>query len=136
MLPHACKKCARRTSAEHLSKTVLVAAGSAVSVCACRISRGRYEQQTASNVAHGMRHSTVTRVARTIYGTYGVYIGLARTIYIRCTYGIFGREITEYTVIYGVYIQVWPTLCISGILGREITKHTVMYDVYIWSWPT
>ena len=32
------------------------------------------------------------------------YLGLARTIYIRCIYGIFCREITEYTVIYGVYI--------------------------------
>jgi hypothetical protein len=31
-----------------------------------------------------------------------VYVGLARTIYIRCTYGIFGLEITKYTVyIYG-----------------------------------
>jgi len=35
---------------------------------------------------------------------------LARTIYIRCVYGIFGREITIYTVIYGVYIRFWPTL--------------------------
>ena len=38
------------------------------------------------------------------------YLGLARTIYIRCIYGIFGREIIKYTVIYGVYIQFWPTL--------------------------
>jgi len=30
------------------------------------------------------------------------FIGLARTIYIRCIYGMFGREITKYTVIYGV----------------------------------
>jgi len=37
---------------------------------------------------------------------------LARTIYIRCKYGIFGREIIEYTVIYGVYIRFWPTLVI------------------------
>jgi len=29
--------------------------------------------------------------------------GLARTIYIRFIYGIFGREIAKYTVIYGVY---------------------------------
>jgi len=42
--------------------------------------------------------------------TSGKYIGLARTIYIRCIYGIFGREITKYTVIYGVYIRFWPTL--------------------------
>ena len=41
-----------------------------------------------------------------------IYLGLARTIYIRCIYGIFGREITEYTVIYGVYIRFWPTLYI------------------------
>jgi len=37
-------------------------------------------------------------------------LGLTRTIYIRCIYGIFGREITKYTVIYGVYIRFWPTL--------------------------
>jgi hypothetical protein len=36
--------------------------------------------------------------------------GLARTIYIRCTYGDFDREITKYTLIYGVYIRFWPTL--------------------------
>jgi hypothetical protein len=28
----------------------------------------------------------------------------------RCIYGIFGREITKYTVIYGAYIRFWPTL--------------------------
>jgi hypothetical protein len=38
------------------------------------------------------------------------FIGLARTIYIRFIYGIFGREITKYTVIYGVYVRFWPTL--------------------------
>ena len=37
-------------------------------------------------------------------------LGLARTIYIRCIYGMFGREIIKYTVIYGVYIRFWPTL--------------------------
>jgi len=35
---------------------------------------------------------------------------LARTIYIRYIYGIFGKEIIKYTVIYGVYIRFWPTL--------------------------
>jgi len=29
-------------------------------------------------------------------------------------YGIFGRDITKYTVIYGVYIRFWPTLDIGG----------------------
>jgi hypothetical protein len=36
---------------------------------------------------------------------HGVWIGLARTIYIRCMYGIFSRELAKYTVIYGVYIR-------------------------------
>ena len=31
---------------------------------------------------------------------------MARTIYIRCIYGIFGREITKYTVLCGVYIRI------------------------------
>jgi hypothetical protein len=46
-----------------------------------------------------------------------LHVGLARTIYIRFTYGIFGREITKYTVIYGVYIRFWPTLftCIPRV---------------------
>jgi len=35
---------------------------------------------------------------------------LARTIYIRCIYGIFGRETTKYMVMYGVCIRFWPTL--------------------------
>jgi len=34
-----------------------------------------------------------------------LFVGLARTIYLRCIYGIFSREITKYTVIYGVYIR-------------------------------
>jgi hypothetical protein len=34
-----------------------------------------------------------------------LHIGLARIIYIRCMYGVFGREMTKYTVIYGVYIH-------------------------------
>jgi hypothetical protein len=39
-------------------------------------------------------------------------LGLARTIYIRCIYGNFGREITIYAVIYNVFVQSWPTLYI------------------------
>ena len=37
-------------------------------------------------------------------------VGLARTIYIRCIHGNFGREITKYTVIYGAYIRFWSNL--------------------------
>ena len=34
---------------------------------------------------------------------------------IRFIYGIFGREITKFTVIYGVYIRFWPTLNMCGL---------------------
>jgi len=30
-------------------------------------------------------------------------VGLASTIYLRCIYSVFGREITKDTVIYGIY---------------------------------
>jgi hypothetical protein len=42
-----------------------------------------------------------------------ILLGLARTIYMRCKYGVFGREITNNTVIYGVYLRFWPTLYIT-----------------------
>jgi hypothetical protein len=38
-------------------------------------------------------------------------------------YGICGREITKFTVIYGVFIVCF---------GREITKYTVIYSVCIY----
>jgi len=38
--------------------------------------------------------------------------------YIWCIYGIFGRGITKYTVVYGVYIRFWPTLVIHVMIGR------------------
>jgi len=31
-------------------------------------------------------------------------------------YGIFSREITIHTIMYGVYKQFWPLLCICGLL--------------------
>ena len=50
-------------------------------------------------------------------------VGLARTIHIRCMYGIFGREITKYTVIYGVYIygSGQPYTCAARTHGHEHT---------------
>ena len=39
------------------------------------------------------------------------YAGLARAVYTRCIYSIFGREVTKNAVIYGVYMRFWPTLC-------------------------
>ena len=55
-------------------------------------------------------------------------VGLARTINIRCIYGIFGREITKDTVIYGAYILLWPTLHFHKHHARsQSTKHTCSY---------
>jgi len=47
-------------------------------------------------------------------------VGLARTIYIRCMYGDFSRDITKYTVIYGAYIRFWPTLQMCHASNRPI----------------
>ena len=49
-------------------------------------------------------------------------LGLAKTIYIRCIHGIFGREITTYTVIHGVYVRFWPTLVITNLLWCAICR--------------
>ena len=37
-------------------------------------------------------------------------LALSITLYIGCVSGVFGREITEYTVMYGVYVRFWITL--------------------------
>jgi hypothetical protein len=58
-----------------------------------------------------------------------VQLGLARTICIRCVYGIFGREITKYTVIYCVYIRFWPTL---GTTQQQ--PSSVVLTAYLF-WP-
>jgi hypothetical protein len=54
----------------------------------------------------------------------GVLCGLARTIYIRCVYGDFGREVTKFTVVYGVYIRFWPTLriLVTSMLVARVGK--------------
>jgi len=49
---------------------------------------------------------------------------LARTVYIRFIYGIFGRESTKYTVIYDVYIRFWPTLDIHDSIATRTSAHT------------
>ena len=46
-------------------------------------------------------------------------------IYMRCMYGTFGREITKYTVIYGVFIRSWPTLLIC--IQPNCSAHTVTH---------
>ena len=47
-------------------------------------------------------------------------VGLARTINIRCIYGIFGLRITKYTVYTYVYIRSWPTLQMCDGSHRSI----------------
>ena len=47
-------------------------------------------------------------------------------IYIRCTYGIFGLEITKYTVYIHVYIRFWPTLLI-----RPLASNAICYMLYV-----
>ena len=77
------------------------------------------------------------------------YVGLARTIYIRCIYSVFGREITNYTVIYSAYIRFWPTLCMYGVCSQlwptlftyGVCIHNSGQPVHIWCvylrlWPT
>jgi hypothetical protein len=65
-------------------------------------------------------------------GLYDKCVGLARTIYIRCVYGIFGREITIFTVIYGVYIRFWvlanPTNVSKYDLWRGVLELPVLYN--------
>jgi hypothetical protein len=61
-------------------------------------------QHTHTHTAPHLNHGTLIVTA---------CIGLARTIYIRCTYGIFGLDITKYMVYIYVYIRFWPTLCMQ-----------------------
>jgi len=71
-------------------------------------------------------------------------VGLARTTYVRCIYGDFGREVTKYTVIYGVYIRFWLTKkwdldakflaerCVHEVLAQLfiVHNHTVLRYAY------
>ena len=54
-------------------------------------------------------------------------LGLAKTIYIQCIHGNFGREITKYTVIYCVYIRFWPTL---QMLHQNKTQWHAFADIF------
>jgi len=59
----------------------------------------------------GRRHRTAHSASAVVaLHKIKVLIGLAQILYIRCIYGIFGRKIINYSVIYGAYIRFWPTL--------------------------
>jgi len=68
----------------------------------------------------GDTHTIVTKLRVVRVCTFkSECVGLARTIYIRCIYGILGREITKYTVIYGACIPFWPTLWVWGVWSKS-----------------
>ena len=56
-----------------------------------------------------------------------ICVGLARTIYIRCTNDIFGLELTINTVYMYVYIRFWPILnmCHVTAAPRPLSKSNV-----------
>jgi len=61
------------------------------------------------------------------------WVGLARSIYKRCIYGICGRENTKYTVIYGVYIGFWPTLEMSHLgTSKDVQKPRSSFGRHLW----
>jgi len=85
---------------------------------------------SASHVLPGVK------IRREDYEEHQWFIGLARTIYIRCTYVIFGRDITKCTVIYDVYIRFWPTLVTCQTLlhvrncKQSLTGERVLYSAF------
>ena len=52
------------------------------------------------------------------------------TIYIRCIYGVFGWEITKYTVVYGAYTRFWPTLIVHKLhVARQQIIGNTKYEI-------
>jgi len=62
------------------------------------------------------------------------YLCICIYMYIRCIHGIFGREITKYTVLYGVYIRFWSTLSTAGTI-RGTYLHTAQRQVAVSAAP-
>jgi len=56
---------------------------------------------------------------------------LARTLYIRCIYGVFGREITKFTVMYGAYIHGSGTPLTKVIRHRTRSRWTERYRLVL-----
>ena len=54
-------------------------------------------------------------------------IELTRTVNIWCIYGIFCREITKYTVIYGLYIRFWPTQTCVVCMNTEARARGLVF---------
>jgi hypothetical protein len=114
-------------------------------VCVC------YSAPTVWSTVGCAGPQTALLITRAGQEPYILYMALAN-IYLRCIYVTFGREIIEYTVIYGAYIRcVYTVLAhpnynhkhsvynniLAGSLGKEIIVYTVhIYGVYIRFWPT
>ena len=80
-------------------------------------------------IAHGDIHATFMRkhcahMARV--GQNHIYI----YIYIRCTYGVFGLEISKYTVCIYVYIRFWPTQHMAPASHSNATVSVLAKAVY------
>ena len=58
----------------------------------------------SAQVSWGVRGQSLGTTMERLSTVTCTRVGLARTIYMGCVCGIFGREITKYTVIYGVHI--------------------------------
>ena len=48
---------------------------------------------------------------------------MVKTIRVRCIYSIVGRDITKYTVMYGIYIRFWLALLIFRKCSRGLRKY-------------
>jgi hypothetical protein len=83
--------------------TLCLKSSTALRNCACNVRPSKVNMPSS-------RVSMMVAAACLSAQHWCICVGLARTIYIRCVYGIFGREFTIYTVIYSVYIRFWPTL--------------------------
>jgi len=75
--------------------------------------------------AHGGQRSFHSIIIHRI-GQNHTFIGR----YIQCTYGVFSREITIHTGIYGADIQLWPTLIIQLNAHCVTTRHANRTNAY------
>ena len=89
-----------------------------VPICTTHLARAYLHHTPCACPSHPRRPFHAPACTLPCAATYTLCVGLARTIYIRCTYGIFGLEITKYTVYIYVYIRFWPTLalCLLGFV--------------------
>jgi len=69
-------------------------------LCTCIRQKAKGKRQKAK----GKRQKAKGKRQKAECNSHMPYVGLARTVSIRCICGISGRETTKYAVIYGLYI--------------------------------